>query len=70
MSWTEPIPVVHDEPIGRAAVEEVVQMLGHEPRDVAAVFIEAHGVGPAVVRVIERDPGDRRLLVEHRHTIL
>lgn len=68
MSWTEPIPVVHDEPVSRGAVEEVVQMLGHDPMHTAAVFIEAHVVGVGdVVRVIVREDGG---LVEHRHTVL
>lgn len=68
MSWTEPIPVVHDEPVSRGAIEECVQLLGHDPMQTAAVFIEA-GVPPYGdrVRVIVREAGG---LVEHRHVIL
>jgi hypothetical protein len=68
VSWTEPIPVVHDEPVSRGAVEECVQMLGHDPMTTAAVFIEARVTGDGdVVRVIVREAG---ALVEHRHVIL
>lgn len=67
MSWTAPTPVVHDEPIGRGAVEEIVQLLGHDPVTVAAVFIRAQPDGADVAQVFVREGG---ALVEHRHVIL
>lgn len=68
MSWTAPIPVVHDEPLSRGAIEEVVKLLGHDPATTAAVFIEAHPAGLSdIARVIVREGG---ALVEHRHVIL
>jgi hypothetical protein len=67
VSWTAPIPVVHDEPVSRGAVEEIVQLLGHDPMTVAAVFLEAGIDGPDRARVMVREASG---LVEHRHVIL
>lgn len=58
-------PVVWDEPIARVVIEEVAQLLGHDPADVVRVIIEPMF---ALVQVVNRE--DRERPITHRHSIL
>ena len=61
-----PLAVVYADPIPRDVVEEIAQMLGYDPKDVALIVIGGRHVGVTTTAVQNHEVTD----TVHKHTVI